>query len=276
MRRLLVLFTCFCFLIPLSVKCLVKVSDYIFVTDQAKVLSNSTINHITQYSKFLYDTEDVDYYVVTVNSLEGIDLDEYVDYVYDSFELSQNGLLIFFAKKERTIKAMAGTKLSNVLDDDTLQEAINLYFMPYFKNDDWDHGIINGYNAFYKMICNYYDIDSTSMLVYNGKDFLNRYKIPILFLLIWIGTMLSYVFCKYFKRIYRKRNLMTDHFIFGITLFVDILILIFSYSIEFSFFLVLLLSELVSIFGFFYGSNISTEKKKISSKKRRKKKVSKK
>ena len=29
----------------------------------------------------------------------------------------------------------------------------------------------NGYSAFYKMICHYYDIDSSPMEVYDGNDF---------------------------------------------------------------------------------------------------------
>ena len=156
MKKLICFFFLFLWMIPIFTEAIVEPSNTLYVTDQANVLTTETKDYIIQYSDFLSKSYQIHYYVVTVNSLEGYDLDTYAEMVFSSFQVGRNGLLIFFAKNDRRIKVVVGQELGLLLDNDTIQEGIDSYFMPYFKNDDWNHGIRNGYSAFYKMICNYY------------------------------------------------------------------------------------------------------------------------
>lgn len=178
-------------LCPFNIKALVTQSSDIYVTDNANVLKDETKDYIVTYSDFLKDKEKIDYYVVTLKSLEGINLEEYTDYIYDSFNMNEKGLLIVFSKSDRQLRIKTGTKLSKIIPDDVIEEYINSYFIPYLKDEDWNSGIKNGYSSFYKLLCNYYEIDSSPMTVYNGLSFINKYKYPIFMIILFICSFLS-------------------------------------------------------------------------------------
>lgn len=178
-------------LCPFNIKALVTQSSDIYVTDNANVLKDETKDYIVTYSDFLKDKEKIDYYVVTLKSLEGINLEEYTDYIYDSFNMNEKGLLIVFSKSDRQLRIKTGTKLSKIIPDDVIEEYINSYFIPYLKDENWNSGIKNGYSSFYKLLCNYYEIDSSPMTVYNGLSFINKYKYPIFMIILFICSFLS-------------------------------------------------------------------------------------
>ena len=178
-------------LCPFNINALVTQSSDIYVTDNANVLKDETKDYIVTYSDFLKDKEKIDYYVVTLKSLEGINLKEYTDYIYDSFNMNEKGLLIVFYKSDRQLRIKTGIKLSKIIPDDVIEEYINSYFMPYLKDEDWNSGIKNGYSSFYKLLCNYYEIDSSPMTVYNGLSFIKKYKYSIFMIILFICSFIS-------------------------------------------------------------------------------------
>ena len=178
-------------LCPFNINALVTQSSDIYVTDNANVLKDETKDYIVTYSDFLKDKEKIDYYVVTLKSLEGINLKEYTDYIYDSFNMNEKGLLIVFSKSDRQLRIKTGIKLSKIIPDDVIEEYINSYFMPYLKDEDWNSGIKNGYSSFYKLLCNYYEIDSSTMTVYNGLSFIKKYKYSIFMIILFICSFIS-------------------------------------------------------------------------------------
>lgn len=178
-------------LCPFNINALVTQSSDIYVTDNANVLKDETKDYIVTYSDFLKDKEKIDYYVVTLKSLEGINLKEYTDYIYDSFNMNEKGLLIVFSKSDRQLRIKTGIKLSKIIPDDVIEEYINSYFMPYLKDEDWNSGIKNGYSSFYKLLCNYYEIDSSPMTVYNGLSFIKKYKYSIFIIILFICSFIS-------------------------------------------------------------------------------------
>ena len=178
-------------LCPFNINALVTQSSDIYVTDNANVLKDETKDYIVTYSDFLKDKEKIDYYVVTLKSLEGINLKEYTDYIYDSFNMNEKGLLIVFSKSDRQLRIKTGIKLSKIIPDDVIEEYINSYFMPYLKDEDWNSGIKNGYSSFYKLLCNYYKIDSSPITVYNGLSFIKKYKYSIFMIILFICSFLS-------------------------------------------------------------------------------------
>lgn len=218
-------------LCPFNIKALVTQSSDIYVTDNANVLKDETKDYIVTYSDFLKDKEKIDYYVVTLKSLEGINLEEYTDYIYDSFNMNEKGLLIVFSKSDRQLRIKTGTKLSKIIPDDVIEEYINSYFMPYLKDEDWNSGIKNGYSSFYKLLCNYYEIDSSPMTVYNGLSFINKYKYPIFMIILFICSFLSNKLGTYYFNI--KKGKITPTFktdfisILGILLNLYLLLIIY-------------------------------------------------
>ena len=270
MKKTLILLFTILLLYPLTTLALVTKSSDIYLTDEANILEEDTKNYILTYSAYLKESKDIDYYVVTINSLENIDSKEYADYIYQSFNMNENGILILLAKKERTINIKTGSELGEMIPNKTIDEYIDSYFMPYLKNAEWDNGIKNGYSAFYKLICNYYDIDSSSMEVHTGKDILTKYKFPIILFIIWLCTTTGYIFCKSFKKLFNHQPLnLIDFIIFGVSLFINIIALSIAYQIMAISIVLILAFEIVTILGSF---DYTSPPKKASKKKKRKRK----
>lgn len=245
-----------CF-IPISCFALVQPSKVLYVTDDAEVLKKETEDYIVLYSDYLNRTEKIHYYVVTVQNLEKSDLDTYANFVYDSFDIGENGLLVFFTKEERMIKVIVGEEVSLFIDSDDINRVIQDYFMPFFKNDDWDDGIKNGYSAFYKMICDYYDIDSSPMQVDDGSDIIVKYRYPLIAFLTFLGSLTCYVFCRNMKRGRRKKG-FKHFFVFGFCVLVNILLILAGYYVEPVSIILILGSEFIMYSSFFNKNSSMT------------------
>lgn len=242
MKKLIYFIILFLMIIPLNTLGLVRQSDEIYVTDSAQILNNETEDYIVTYSEFLKENKNIDYYVVTVKSLEGISLEEYTDYVFDSFNMNDLGLLIVISHDDRSIRIKAGSELSKVIESSTIDNYIDSYFMPYLKNDDWNTGIKNGYSSFYKLLCNIFKIDSSTMTVYNGKSFINNYRYTIFIVILWICIFISGFLAKKIVNIKKgieKVSTIKD-FLIAISIIINIYLLYFCYLlIPLSIFIVL-------------------------------------
>lgn len=264
MKKIIYFIVLFLMIIPLNTFGLVKQSNKIYVTDEADILNEEVEDYIVTYSEFLKDNKNIDYYVVTVKSLDGISLEEYTDYVFESFNMNDLGLLIVVSLDDRSIRIKAGSELSKVIETSTIDDYIDSYFMPYLKNDDWNTGIKNGYSSFYKLLCNIFKIDSSTMTVYNGKSFINNYRYPIFIGVLWICIFISGFLTKSFvnmKKGIEKVSTIKDFFI-TILIIINIYLLYFSYLlIPLSIFIVLGF-EGVIIYNIIDQSNIFNNKKK--------------
>lgn len=268
MKKLIYFIILFLMIIPLNILGLVRQSDEIYVTDSAQILNNETEDYIVTYSEFLKENKNIDYYVVTVKSLEGISLEEYTDYVFDSFNMNDLGLLIVISHDDRSIRIKAGSELSKVIESSTIDNYIDSYFMPYLKNDDWNTGIKNGYSSFYKLLCNIFKIDSSTMTVYNGKSFINNYRYTIFIVILWICIFISGFLAKKIvniKKEIEKVSTIKD-FLIAISIIINIYLLYFCYLlIPLSVFIVLGF-ECVIIYNILDQNNFFSSKDKKAKK----------
>lgn len=273
MKKLIYFIILFLMIIPLNTLGLVRQSDEIYVTDSAQILNNETEDYIVTYSEFLKENKNIDYYVVTVKSLEGISLEEYTDYVFDSFNMNDLGLLIVISHDDRSIRIKAGSELSKVIESSTIDNYIDSYFMPYLKNDDWNTGIKNGYSSFYKLLCNIFKIDSSTMTVYNGKSFINNYRYTIFIVILWICIFISGFLAKKIVNIKKgieKVSTIKD-FLIAISIIINIYLLYFCYLlIPLSVFIVLGF-ECVIIYNILDQNNFFSSKDKKTKKNTNKK-----
>ena len=227
-----------------------------FVMDDANLLSVDTENYILEYSNYLRDEVGVDFVVMTID-VENIDLDQYTTQLYDYYHVSNKGILIVANKSSRAIQIQVGTRFSDVIPDDVINDYIEQYMVGYLKNDEWDEGIKNGYTAFFKMICNYYDINSEVLEVYDGDNFLNNYLMVIVSVIVFVCTMLGYNLIKYFKRRYmykydNTKKILND-VIFFTSVFINVELFVVSYYLGFKYFVVVFIIEMISIISSFFG-----------------------
>ena len=262
MRKIVLLFIFFLLLFPLKV---FSYEDVVFIHDDSSLLKEDTFIYLEETSYFLKDNLDLEYYLFTVSNLNGISIEKYALQLFDEFNISNRSIIILYAKSEREIHVHVGSELSSVISNDTIQKHIDNFFIPFLKYGEYDQGLKNGYNSFYKLICNSYHLDIDNIIVYNSLDFKYKYKAIILLFIYWICTLFAYVFCSFFKnKFLTKKNNLTMSLIFLVSLFVNIYLFILVYSIEKKYLYVLLFLELLSILSALYipASNLKNNKKK--------------
>lgn len=139
-----------------NVKALVSPTSKFYVNDYANILSDETEDYIFNKSVALANADRTQIVVVTVPNLEGDTIENYAVQLYRNFQIGdpekKNGLLLLLALEERIFKVEVGDGLEGILPDGKTGRFQDEYMIPYLKNDNWDAGIKNGYDAFYAEI----------------------------------------------------------------------------------------------------------------------------
>ena len=152
-----------CLLMPASTNALVKPTDEFYINDYADILTKETEEYILDRSVALEKETTAQIVVVTVPNLEGESLEEYATDLFREFGIGDkeknNGLLLLLALEERQFRVEVGYGLEGVLPDGLTGRYQDQYIIPYLKENNWDKGIKNGYNAFYKKVAESYNLE---------------------------------------------------------------------------------------------------------------------
>lgn len=121
-----------------------------YANDYANVLSVQTENHINETSK-KYSGDGTQIVVVTVKSLDGMDIETYSNKLFRSWGIGNkekdNGILILLATDDRKIRIEVGRGLEGEFNDAKCGRLMDMYAIPYFKENDFDTGIKSLFNA---------------------------------------------------------------------------------------------------------------------------------
>ena len=241
----------FKFLILLILICpiFVHAEEYKYTKDEANLLKKSTKEYIDQYSEFIDEHKQVKYFVVTLKTLGMYELDEITDIYFEQLNIGKKGILILYVKDKKALQIKVGDHLSKLITNDVLQSHIDKYILPFLKNQEVDEGILNGYKSFYKIICNFYKIDSTDMIVYNADNFYEKYKSYIIMFMIWINSTTTYLICDIIKKFYIKNKKIKkkDQITFFVSIAVNIAVLFFAFYINTTTMLIILAFEFFAI-----------------------------
>lgn len=144
-----VFFTC-------KVNALVNPTEKFYINDYANIISPETEEYIYEKSVKLNEIDGTQIVVVTVKNLEGRSIEDYSLELARKFGIGSkeknNGLLLLLALEEREFRVEVGTGLEGILPDGKTGRFQNQYIIPYLKENNFDEGIKNGYNAFYNEI----------------------------------------------------------------------------------------------------------------------------
>ncbi|MCO5385768.1 MAG: TPM domain-containing protein [Desulfosporosinus sp.] len=126
-------------------------SSEFFVLDQANVLDQTTEQLIIQTSAALEQKTKAQIVVVTVNSLNDTPPEEYALSILRGWGIGDktlnNGLLILVSPTDRVSRIEVGYGLEGALPDAKTGQIQDEYMIPYFQNNDYNQGILNGYSA---------------------------------------------------------------------------------------------------------------------------------
>ncbi|MBN2864360.1 MAG: TPM domain-containing protein [Bacteroidales bacterium] len=121
------------------------------VNDNAQILSENTRKSLGEILKEHEIRTTNQIVVLTVNSLEGENIEDYANNVFNEWKLGQkdkdNGILIVVVPDERRMRIEVGYGLEGVLPDLLAGRIISNIMTPRFREADFDGGITDGVQA---------------------------------------------------------------------------------------------------------------------------------
>ncbi len=118
------------------------------VNDDAQILSGNTINTLGELLKQHEDKTSNQVVVLTISSLEGENIEDFSNRVFNEWKLGQkgkdNGILIVVVPGERKMRIEVGYGLESVLPDILAGRIIRNVMAPMFRQGDYDGGITQG------------------------------------------------------------------------------------------------------------------------------------
>jgi uncharacterized protein len=127
-----------------------------YVNDNADIISSGVELKIENYLRQFEGSDSTQIGVLTIPSLEGESLEEYALKVAEAWLLGQkgkdNGVLLLVARDDRKIRIEVGYGLEGKLTDLLAGRIIDQEMVPYFRQGNFEGGIIAGINALTEVV----------------------------------------------------------------------------------------------------------------------------
>jgi uncharacterized protein len=118
------------------------------VNDNAQIMSESTRKTLTETLKEHEDRTTNQIVILTIPSLEGENIEDYANKVFNEWKLGQkgkdNGILMVVVPRERKMRIEVGYGLESTMTDLSAGRIIREIMAPRFRNEDYDGGITDG------------------------------------------------------------------------------------------------------------------------------------
>ncbi len=136
----------------------------IYVQDYAGVLSADARNKINRLGSTLATKTKAQLVVVTVNTLDGQPIEEYsLEFMRRwgiGDKTANNGVLVLIDVQERLARIEVGYGLEGALPDAKAGAVLDEAIMPYFRQGDYDRGVLKGYSVLANIVAKEYSVDS--------------------------------------------------------------------------------------------------------------------
>ncbi len=141
-ERLYILFAILLLALPIVFSADVKINGY--VNDYANVISSQYETQIEAIAKSLYESNTAQYSVVTIDSLDGQDIESYALNLAQGVlgdKEKNNGLLLLVAVKDRKYRFEVGRGIEPIFNDAKIGRIGRDYIVDNFRNEDYGKGI---------------------------------------------------------------------------------------------------------------------------------------
>ncbi len=122
-----------------------------YVNDYADVLSDATEQQILSTAVKLTNETTAQVCVLTIDSLDGEDISEYSVEVFRDWGIGDteenNGVLIVLSVNDRELWVTTGYGVEGTLTDTRLGQFRDTYAFPYYREDNFDEGTLQLFNA---------------------------------------------------------------------------------------------------------------------------------
>lgn len=138
-------------------------SGSLFVQDYAGVLSGDTKTKISLLGSQLKGKTKAHVALVTVKNLGGVPISDYALAILRQWGVGDknlnNGVVILVAIEDRQSRIEVGYGLEGRLNDAKVGRIQDQYMIPHFQRNDYDQGILNGYQAVIDEVAKEYNVE---------------------------------------------------------------------------------------------------------------------
>lgn len=175
-----------------------KPTDRFFVNDFANVISREDEDDMYAMGVQLYEKTKAQVVVVSVDSLDGMDISEYGVKLGRQWGIGDkeknSGVLLIFSKNDRQVGISVGYGLEGALTDAKTGILLDTYAIPPFKENDFSAGLRETYSALVNEV--YIEYGETPESGYTPVDELpQEERIPglvqIMIVVIVLGVVLT-------------------------------------------------------------------------------------
>ena len=119
-----------------------------YVVDAAGMVSPGDAERIRQIGAELREKTKAELVVVTVDTLDGTDIESYANEMFRSWGIGDakqnNGVLLLIAKEDRKFRIEVGYGLEGEITDGRAGEILDK-MKPYFRDEKYSEGVLNAY-----------------------------------------------------------------------------------------------------------------------------------
>ena len=161
-----------------------------FVSDNAHVLSD---NAISQINGFLFDLQQktgTDIAVVTLKTLSGRPIEETALNIGRDYKLGKkgenNGAVVLVVPPEKVMRIEIGYGLEGVMNDAKVGRIRDDYMLPYFRQGDYQSGIIKGTYMLADDVAKSYGVSLSPVDFPSATDTIDISEIIFLMLILFL------------------------------------------------------------------------------------------
>lgn len=182
-----------------------KPTQDIYVQDYAGILEDKVKTAIMDSVSEINRETGAQICVVTVKSLDGVSVEEYSKQIFNSWgigdKVKNNGVLLLVSINDKKIRIEVGSGIASSLTSEKTDKIIEL-MEPYFKNNNYSNGVMEGFNHIAGEVCDVYGIPSnysetktekSSFITNLVPNFLSNVKKNISFIIILIFTVIIFI-----------------------------------------------------------------------------------
>jgi len=138
-----------------------------YVNDYAGILSAETKYKLTSLSAEIENKTTSQLAVLTIDTTSPLDIETYAVKLFEKWGIGQkgknNGVLILIAVKDRTVRIEVGYGLEGAIPDALANNIIEKSMVPFFKNRDYNSGVLQAASVISKLIAGEYNVNISEL-----------------------------------------------------------------------------------------------------------------
>ncbi|MFA5388786.1 MAG: TPM domain-containing protein [Candidatus Omnitrophota bacterium] len=138
-----------------------------YVNDHAGILSNDTRLKLTALAGEVETKTTSQIAIMTVDTTSPLDIETYAVKLFEKWGIGQkgkdNGILVLVAEKDRAVRIEVGYGLEGAIPDALANNIIEKSMIPFFKNGDYDAGVLQAAAMISKLIAGEYNVEISGL-----------------------------------------------------------------------------------------------------------------